>query len=196
MADAEMMSMDARPAGGFGAPDAAKPGAECPFRPLRRPAQVLADADAKAILAEGDYGCLAVEGDNGYPYAVPMTYVYDAAENRIYFHGAVSGAKSDGLERNSKVCFSVVGRYRVVPEEYTCLYRSAIAFGRTHEVKDREAKISVLMRFVDKYSPGLAAGGRRYADRAVDRVRAYWIDVEDLRGKRSSKDPASAGTGR
>lgn len=191
MADAEMISMDAKPGDTVDISDA-----ESSFRSIRRTAQVLTDGEAREILAKGDYGCLAVEGDNGYPYAVPMTYAYDAAENRIYLHGAVSGARFDAVKRNNKACFTVVGRYQIMPEEYTCRYRSAIAFGRVHEVGDREAKIGALMRFVDKYSPGLADGGRRYADRAVDRVRAYWIDVEYLSGKRSSKDPSDIGTGR
>lgn len=191
MTDAEMISMDAKPGDTVNISDA-----ESSFRSIRRTAQVLTDGEAREILVKGDYGCLAVEGDNGYPYAVPMTYAYDPVENRIYLHGAVSGARFDAVKRNNKACFTVVGRHQIMPEEYTCRYRSAIAFGRVHEVGDREAKIGALMRLVDKYSPDFIAGGQRYADDAVDHIRVYSIDVEYLSGKRSSKDPSGAGTGR
>ncbi|MEI3556583.1 MAG: pyridoxamine 5'-phosphate oxidase family protein [Eubacteriales bacterium] len=33
-------------------------------------------------------GVLAVNGDDGYPYAIPINYVYDDDAQKIYFHGA------------------------------------------------------------------------------------------------------------
>ena len=39
----------------------------------------------------GTSGVLAVAGDDGYPYTVPLSYVYH--DSKIYFHAAKSGLK-------------------------------------------------------------------------------------------------------
>ena len=53
------------------------------FREMRRRKQILTQEECKEILYRGTSGVLAVSGDDGYPYAVPMSYVY--ADNRLYF---------------------------------------------------------------------------------------------------------------
>ena len=59
------------------------------FREMRRFKQSLDKAECEKILREGKSGVLAVAGDDGYPYAVPMSYFYH--EDKIYFHSAKSG---------------------------------------------------------------------------------------------------------
>ena len=49
------------------------------FRELRRGRQALPEAESLAILERGSHGVLAVLGDGGYPYAVPLNYVYEGA---------------------------------------------------------------------------------------------------------------------
>lgn len=53
---------------------------------------------------------LAVNGDDGYPFAIPVNYFYDQEQDKIYFHGAKSGHKVDALKKNDKVCFTVYGK--------------------------------------------------------------------------------------
>ena len=53
------------------------------FRKMRRAERELPEGQAKEILENGSYGVLALAGDGGYPYAVPLNYVYDG--ERIYF---------------------------------------------------------------------------------------------------------------
>ena len=38
---------------------------------------------------------LALLGDNDYPYAVPISYVYD--DGKVYFHSAKNGHKIDAI---------------------------------------------------------------------------------------------------
>ena len=71
---------------------------------------------------------LALLGDNDYPYAVPISYVYD--DGKVYFHSAKSGHKIDAIQRTAKASFCVIDEDLVVPEEYTTYFRSVIAFGR------------------------------------------------------------------
>ena len=46
------------------------------FREMRRKRQLLSREDSVRILQEGTSGVLALLGDEEYPYAVPLSYVY------------------------------------------------------------------------------------------------------------------------
>ena len=58
------------------------------FRDMRRKKQALSKEDCARILREERRGALSVIGDMGYPYAVPLNFYYDEAEETIYFHCA------------------------------------------------------------------------------------------------------------
>ena len=63
-------------------------------------------------------GVLAVNGDDGYPYAVPINYFYDEAQEKIYFHSARAGHKVDSLTACDKVCFTVYGNESIREEAW------------------------------------------------------------------------------
>lgn len=46
------------------------------FREMRRKKQQIPDNEAIAILENGKVGILAVNGDSGYPYTVPLNYMF------------------------------------------------------------------------------------------------------------------------
>lgn len=98
------------------------------FREMRRKRQLLPAEDSIAILKKITSGILALHGDDGYPYAVPVSYVY--ADGRIYFHTAMNGHKVDSIVRNDKVSFCVVEQDEVKPAEFTTYFRSVIVFGK------------------------------------------------------------------
>ncbi len=58
------------------------------FREMRRTKQEMSREEAEAVLYGGSAGVLALAGDGGYPYAVPISYVYDG--EKLYFHCAKS----------------------------------------------------------------------------------------------------------
>lgn len=66
------------------------------FRNMRRSRQQLDHAETVKILQSGTTGVLGLTGDGGYPYAVPINYVYE--DGKIYFHGAKSGHKYDSIK--------------------------------------------------------------------------------------------------
>ena len=61
------------------------------FRPMRRASRAIPEEAAKHLLQQSRRGVLAVNGDNGYPFAIPVNYYYDQEHDKIYFHGAKSG---------------------------------------------------------------------------------------------------------
>ena len=74
------------------------------FRPMRRAKKAIPDEAAKRLLQTERRGVLAVNGDLGYPYAVPVNFLYDEAAGKLYFHGARAGHKADALRRDARVC--------------------------------------------------------------------------------------------
>ena len=121
------------------------------FREMRRKRQALTQAQCQAILEQGSCGVLALSGDDGYPYAVPLSYLYH--QGKLYFHCAKSGHKLDALRREPKASFCVVAQDQVVPLEYTTLYRSVIVFGRLRELEDDKEKRAAIEALALKYAP-------------------------------------------
>ena len=121
------------------------------FREMRRKRQALTQDQCQAILEQGSCGVLALSGDNGYPYAVPLSYLYH--QGKLYFHCAKSGHKLDALRREPKASFCVVAQDQVAPLEYTTLYRSVIVFGRLRELEDDKEKRAAIEALALKYAP-------------------------------------------
>lgn len=109
---------------------------------MRRFRQLLSAKEAERILLTGKYCVMAVSGDNDYPYAVPINYVYNGTS--IYIHSAAQGHKIDALERNPKCSLCIVDNDDVIPEEFTSYFRSVIVFGKAHFVESTEDKVTAL----------------------------------------------------
>lgn len=69
------------------------------FRSVRKKKNEISADAAKALLLACRRGVLAVNGDEGYPYAVPVNYRYLEDEQKIIFHGARAGHKVDALRK-------------------------------------------------------------------------------------------------
>ncbi len=152
------------------------------FREMRRYRQRIPEEEAIRILEQGSGGVLAVLGDDGYPYAVPLSYVY--ADRTVYFHCAASGHKLDALRRYEKVSFCVIARDDVMPQEYTTDYRSVIVFGRARELTDEAERHRALLLLARKYHPTDTEEGRSRAIAADGaRVCVVAVSVEHLTGK-------------
>ena len=151
------------------------------FREMRRKKQALSTEESLAILNRGISGVLAVTGDQGYPYAVPLSYVYD--NNKIFFHCALSGHKLDAIAANNKVSFCVVGQDRVMPQEYTTYFRSVIIFGSARILEAPIEKRTALEKLAAKYSPEQETGRLREIDRLFERTCMVEIVIEHITGK-------------
>ena len=88
------------------------------FRTIRKKKNAISIDTAKALLQSSRRGVLAVNGDDGYPYAIPINYVYDDDAQKIYFHGARVGHKVDALRACDKVCFTVYGNETIKEEDW------------------------------------------------------------------------------
>lgn len=148
-------------------------------RKMRRFKQELPDAESRRILTEGKYAVWAVDGDDDYPYAVPVNYVYDG--EAIYVHCARQGHKIDSIARNHKCSMCVVEKDDVIPEEFTSYFRSVIVFGRAEIVDDEMLRLEALRRLCGKYSPGIDPTDE--IARFLKTVCIVRVDIDRITGK-------------
>ncbi len=146
---------------------------------MRRSRQMLPEDEAKEILKEMTNGVLALKDDSDYPYAVPLSYVYDG--DAIYLHSAVAGHKVNCLRYNPKVSFCVVKQDDIVPEEFTTYYKSVIVFGTAEFLTDKEEIAAALRLLSAKYSPGIDCEAE--IAKSICRVAVIKINIETLTGK-------------
>ncbi len=151
------------------------------FREMRRGRQALSEDACGEILARGTSGVLAVRGDEGWPYAVPLSYVYSAG--RVWFHCAPAGHKLDALRREEKASFCVIDRDEIVKEKFTTYFRSVILFGRVRVLEDDAEKRAALEAIAAKYGPDDPAARAQEIESTWARVCLLEMHVEHMSGK-------------
>lgn len=152
------------------------------FRPMRRVKRTISDEDARSLLAKGRRATLAVNGDDGYPFAFPIDYRFDADANKIYFHGAKAGQKVDALRRSDKVCLTVMGNERLEDGEWAPYVQSVVVFGRCRLVDDAAKTEAEVRRLALKYYSS-AEEVERELEKYLSAVQLYEIEIEHLTGK-------------
>ncbi len=157
------------------------------FREMRRKAQQLSERECVEILERESSGVLAVSGDEGYPYAVPLSYVYKSG--KIYFHCAKQGHKLDSIKKYDKVSFCVIGQDNVIQSEFRTMYRSVIVFGRARLLEDEREIFDSIMSLSKKYSPDIAEEEHlAEIERFKKALCMVEITPEHITGKRSKDD--------
>ena len=149
---------------------------------MRRKKQQLSTKECVEILRKRTSGVLAVFGEDGYPYAVPISYVYE--DGKIYFHSAKAGHKIDAIQQNSKVSFCIIDQDQVVPEKYTSYFRSVIVFGQIRELTDDKEKRAAIEKLAVKYAPMDTEAGRENAiEREWKPLCMLEMSIDHMTGK-------------
>ena len=153
------------------------------FKPIRKKINEIDRAATEALLQSNRRGILALNGDNGYPYAIPINYFYNCDKKKIYFHGAKAGHKVDALKASDKVCFTVYGDEHIDESEPWAPYvQSVVVFGRCRLLEAGPESIARLKEFAMKYYPSeqLVDKNIAHAGRAV---QMFEITIEHMSGK-------------
>jgi len=151
------------------------------FRAMRRKKQELPEAETIAMLESCTSGVLAVQGDDDYPYAVPLSFAYD--DGKLFFHCANAGHKVDAIERHEKASFCVIAADDVVQSTFTTHFRSAVAFGRVRILTEDGEKRHALDCLAKKYAPDYLEAADAEIDGAWKQVRAMELAIEHMTGK-------------
>jgi len=113
------------------------------YQKMRRADRQVTEDECITIIKANNAGTLSLSDTNGYPYGVPLNYMFHS--DAIYFHCAKEGKKIDLIAQNAKACFTVIGKNEVVPKDVSTNYQSVIIFGDIEIVADKQLKHDMLI---------------------------------------------------
>ena len=158
------------------------------YRTMRRKDKFMGTEEAVELMRRAWVGRLGTMGLDGFPYVVPMSFVY--LEGKIYLHSARQGQKLDNLRQNPRVCFEVDEDLGMKRSGRVCdwsqYYRSAVAYGTARILEDSGEAVSALRALVEKYSArsGDPVGTTEFSPEEVRKVAVMEIAVERITGKK------------
>ena len=153
------------------------------FKPIRKKINEIDRNATEVLLTFNRRGILAMNGVNGYPYAIPINYFYDNETQKIYFHGAKAGHKVDALKDSDKVCFTVYGDEHIDESEPWAPYvQSVVIFGRCRLLQAGSESMDRLKEFAMKYYPSEQLVDKEIAH-AGRAVQMFEITIEHMSGK-------------
>lgn len=153
------------------------------FRPIRKTKNEISVEDAKALLRNNTRAAFSVNGDDGYPYTIPVNFYYDEDDNRIYFHSAKKGHKIDSMKANDKVCLTTWNDGYLEDGDWAFHVSSCVVFGRARLIEDRKITEEKVRKFARKYYPS-AEEVEEEIKRSLAGVQLVAIEIEHISGKK------------
>lgn len=151
------------------------------FRPMRRFKQQLTLQECETILQGAYRGFLSVNGEYGYPYTIPMNFLY--RENRIYFHSALQGHKIDAIMHSPKACFTLINDPVKQENDWWYHVSSVVCFGQVSIIENQEERMAILRYLGQKYFPE-EYDMQKDLDTNAHRAAVLCLDIEHMTGKR------------
>jgi nitroimidazol reductase NimA-like FMN-containing flavoprotein (pyridoxamine 5'-phosphate oxidase superfamily) len=161
---------------------------------LRRADRMMSEQRAREMLAGGFSGRIATVGQDGYPYCIPLLYVW--MDGEVYVHTASArGHFRANVECEPRVCFELdepdqvfdYGRFEC---DSGLAYRSVILFGKIRIADDRAAKQRFCEALMAKYGKPEGLRPKGFFPR-MDAITVYAISVERITGKEMALPPLS-----
>ena len=155
---------------------------EMNFREMRRNDRQMTEEQAIEILKEQKWGVLAVCGDSGYPYGVPMNYGY--VDEKIYMHStSAESHKVDAIRRNEKVCLTIVEKEELDVVEYTTHYRSVIVFGKARILDNEAEKVAAMGKMMRGLVPAHVGNVMEHCGSVPSDFTMIEITLEHISGE-------------
>ena len=150
------------------------------FRDLTRKKQKLSLEECKEILKQEVRGVLAVNGDDGYPYALPINFYFDERNHKIYFLSGKVGHKLDAIDSSDKVSFCVYDKGYHEDGHWSLNIKSVIIFGRIHMVDEWSDEL--ITEFSKKFTTDMD-----YIHNEIEKFRKntaiLCLEIEHMTGK-------------
>lgn len=149
----------------------------------RKDREITDKAELDKLLRQGRVCHLAMHGDFGVPYVLPVNYGY--ADGALYIHGAAGGRKADLLRADPRVAFSILLSEKLKADgngcEWTTHYVSLLGEGRATILDLGEDKAMGLAKFMEHYAPG----PHEFPVAVIAKTLVVRIDITHLSGKRN-----------
>ena len=152
------------------------------FPELQRKKQQLSPDECTTVLRRALRGVLAVNGKDGYPYALPINFYYDGSAARIYFHSGKIGYKLDCIKNSPKACFTAQDDGARNEGEWWLTIKSVVAYGTITVVEDNETVTRISRLLSEKFT-----SDKDYIDNEIQKYGAATIllclSIEHITGK-------------
>ncbi len=122
------------------------------FRELLRQKKKLSMEECVRILKTEKRGVLSVNGDNGYPYGMPMNHWYNEEDGKIYFHCGKIGHRLEALQKDAKVSFCVYDEGYCNPGQWALQVKSVIVFGTIEIVDEKDKIVDITTKLSHKFT--------------------------------------------
>jgi len=153
------------------------------FRKITRSRQELSREECLQILKQEPRGVLSVQGDDGYPYGMPLNHYYCEADGKLYFHSGMQGHKIDAMKKDPKVSFCVYDEGCRNEGEWALNIRSVIVFGKVEFIEDRETVYRIARELSLKFTQD-EEYIRQEIERSGPRTLMFALVPEHIAGKR------------
>jgi len=161
---------------------------------IRRADRAMSDERILETLARGYSGRLATVSEDGFPYCIPLLYLWISGEVHVHTASARGHLRAN-IERDPRVCFEVdeqdgvfdYGRFEC---DSGLAYRSVCLFGRVRIIDDRDAKQRFCEALMAKYGKPGTVRPKGFFPR-IDVITVYAIAVERITGKETALPPLS-----
>ena len=154
------------------------------FRKMRRFKQETTKEECVRILKEERRGTLSLIGENGYPYGIPLNFIFDEETEKIYFHGAREGHKIDALKKCNKVCFSVHDEGYIKEGDWCYNVTSVVIFGTIRFMEADEGQAyTALNALLKKYYPTDAFKAAKEDEPNWPKAQMLELTIDHMTGK-------------
>lgn len=161
---------------------------------IRRADRVMPDAHIPEFIERGYGGRLATVSADGFPYCVPLLYVWMNGE--VYLHTtAARGHLRSNIDSDPRACFAIDEQQGVFDYgRFECdsglAYRSVCLFGRIRIVDEREVKQRFCETLMAKYRSPETTRPKGFFPR-LDIITVYALAIERMTGKETLLPPLS-----
>lgn len=149
---------------------------------IRRQDRLLPEEKAYRLLETGEYGMMSMVTPDGFPYGIPVNYVWDDKEV-IYVHCAPQGKKLDCLSSSQAVSFCIVGNTHVISKKFTTNYESIIMACHAELGLEEAERMKALQLLIKKYAPAFQETGEKYAQGSFHRTEIIKLTIKSFTGK-------------
>ena len=161
---------------------------------IRHADRMMSHERALETLAQGFSGRLASVSQDGFPYCIPLLYLW--MDGELFLHTtSARGHLRANIEQEPRVCFEVdeqdgvfdYGRFEC---DSGLAYRSVCVFGRIRIVADSDIKQRFCEALMSKYGKPDTLRPKGFFPR-IDVITVYAVAVERVTGKEMALPPLS-----
>ena len=134
------------------------------------------------LITNGTTGVLCLHGDeNGYPYSVPVSYIY--YKNDIYIISEKDTSKTLQIQRNPKATFVVVLKERTVPQYFTVEFESILIRGTAEVIEKPDVLAEINQAFIQRFYSQFIHRSAYYMEKMMQNSVVIHLSVEEMTGK-------------